>query len=123
MSITITIDGDKVKAKRIPKKRLASIWRMLTKKPFPRLTALQLEDNDFDSIMELMKKSDFCRENERREIEEWGRTLASRGTDACVFDADEYPDIDYIILVRENPYHSLAEILEHELSHIVRGDL
>jgi hypothetical protein len=123
LSITVTIGGSKVKAKKVPEKRLTSTWRALTKKPFPRLIALQLEDDDFDSTLELMKKSDFCRENERREIEEWGRTLASRGTDACVFDTDEYPDIDYIILVRENPYHSLAEIIEHELSHIVRGDL
>jgi hypothetical protein len=26
-------------------------------------------------------------------------------------------------LVRENPYHTLDEIIVHELSHIARGDL
>lgn len=123
MSITVTIEGNKVKAKKIPKKTLTPIWRGLAKKPFPRLIALQLEDDEFDFALELMKKSDCCRENERREIDEWGKTLTYRGTDACVFDTDEYPTIDYIILVRENPYHSLEEILKHELSHIIRRDL
>ena len=28
-----------------------------------------------------------------------------------------------ILEIRENPYHGLEEILEHELSHIARGDL
>ena len=123
MGITVTIEGRKVRAKKIPEKRLTSLWRVLTKKPFPRLVALQLEDEEFDHALELMSRSDCSGENERREIEEWGKTLTIRGTDACVFDTDEYPDIDYIVLVRENPYHSLEEILKHELSHIIRGDL
>jgi hypothetical protein len=123
LGITVTIEGRKVRAKKIPEKRLTSLWRVLTKKPFPRLVALQLEDEEFDYALELMSRSDCSGENERREIEEWGKTLTIRGTDACVFDTDEYPDIDYIVLVRENPYHSLEEILKHELSHIIRGDL
>jgi hypothetical protein len=49
--------------------------------------------------------------------------LSVEGTDACVFNADEFAVFDYVILVRENPYHSFSEILEHELAHIARGDL
>jgi hypothetical protein len=75
-------------------------------------------------VMQLRK----CREDEMRELREWGRVLSVRGTDACVFSDGESAgvesvDVDYVILVRENPYHSQREILEHELSHIARGDL
>ncbi len=56
-------------------------------------------------------------------MEEWGRVLTTRGTDACVLTANEPADVDYIILIRKNPYHSLREIIRHELSHIAKGDL
>ena len=36
---------------------------------------------------------------------------------------NETDNAEYVILVRENPYHSLDEIILHELSHIARGDL
>jgi len=115
----ITIKGTKIKAKMIPKKKITNIWKTLTKKPFPKVSAYQLEDNDFDHTIKLTK----CRDDERREIQEWGRILSAKGTDACVFNANESADADYIILTRKNPYHNLEEVLEHELSHIARGDL
>jgi hypothetical protein len=37
--------------------------------------------------------------------------------------AREGADVDYVILIRDNPYHRPQEILEHELRHIARGDL
>jgi hypothetical protein len=52
-----------------------------------------------------------------------GKLLSTKGTDACVFNGEENDDAEYIILVSENPYHSLDEIIVHELSHIARGDL
>lgn len=58
-----------------------------------------------------------------REIMEWGRVLSTKGTDACVFNAEEADGVDYIILVRKTPYHILDEIILHELGHIARGDL
>jgi hypothetical protein len=64
-----------------------------------------------------------CKEDERREMEEWGRILSTSGTDACVFNANETANVDYIILIREKTYHSLGEIIKHELSHIAEGDL
>ena len=115
----ITIEGINVKAKMIPRKKIISIWKMLTKKPIPKISAFQLEDKDFDHAIKLTK----CRDDERREIEEWGRVLSAKGTDACVYNAHESADADYMILIRKNPYHSLGEVLEHELSHIARGDL
>ena len=54
------------------------------------------------------------------EIVEWGRTLSTKGTDACVFNARETEEAKYIILVRENPYHRFDEIILHELSHIAK---
>ena len=120
----ITLEGMKIKTKTISKKELVTIWKTLTDRPFPKVKAFQLEDEDFDFVMRLRR----CREDERRELAEWGRVLSVRSTDACVFSDGrsagvESRDVDYVILVRENPYHSQLEILEHELSHIVRGDL
>jgi len=115
----ITIEGTNVKAKTIPRNTIMAAWDMLTKKSFPKVAAFQLKDGDFDHVLELMK----CADDERREIEEWGRVLSTRGIDACVYNADESDDVDYIILIRENLYHKLEDILKHELSHIARGDL
>jgi hypothetical protein len=115
----ITIEGIKLKAKTIPKKQLVSAWKTLTDKPLPKVQAFQLEDSDFDRVMRLRR----CAEDMEREVEEWGRVLSTRGTDACVFNADVAADTDYIILVRENPFHSIRRILKHELAHIERGDL
>ena len=52
-----------------------------------------------------------------------GQGPATRGTDACVFNACENEDADYVILVREKPYHRIDEIILHELTHIAKGDL
>jgi hypothetical protein len=119
MSALIAVEGTRFKAKMIPRARVVSIWKALTKRPFPKVAAFQLKDSDFDRAMQLMK----CKDDERREKREWGRVLSTKGTDACVYSADETADVDYVILIRENPYHSLQEVLKHELSHIAGGDL
>ena len=115
----VVIEGIKVKAKSIPKPQLVLIWKRLSCEPFPKVKALQLTDNDFDRIIRLRR----CEEDELRELEEWSRILPTEGTDACVFNTDASINCEYLILVREKPYHSLKEILAHELSHIARGDL
>ena len=119
MFTMITIEGIKVKAKIIPEKQLILTWKTLTNEPFPKVKAFQLNDSDFCRVIQLRG----CEDDERREMEEWGRVLSTRGTDACVFNLDESANVDYIMLIRENPYHSLREIIRHELSHIARGDL
>ena len=106
-------------AKRVSERKLAKAWKTLTSKPLPKIKALRLSDEDFDRII----KHRRCIEDDFREIEEWGKVLSTKGTDACVFNADKTQDAEYVILVRENPHHSLDEILVHELSHIARGDL
>jgi hypothetical protein len=119
MFALITVEGIRVKARVIPKMQLIGVWKKLSEKPFLRIGAFQLSDSDFDRVIKCGK----CREDEMRERLEWGRVLSVEGTDACVFNADEFAVFDYVILVRENPYHSFSEILEHELAHIARGDL
>ena len=113
------IEGINTKSKRIRKRRLAAAWKTLSRKPMPRVKAFRVSDDDFNRALQHRQ----CKEDDFREIEEWGRLLSTKGTDACVFNCDETDDFDYIILVRENPYHSLDEIIIHELSHIARGDL
>src|ERR1035437_4546 len=112
------VEGIEMKTERIPKRHLTAAWKILSSKPMPKVKALRLSDEDFNHVL----KDRHCLEDDFREIEEWGRVLSTKGTDACVFNGEE-GDADYIILVRENPYHSLDEIIVHELSHIARGDL
>ena len=115
----VTIEGIKINAKHIPKSQLTSAWKTLTTQPFPKVKAYQLKDDDFNRIITLRR----CHEDELRELQEWDTILTTEGTDACVFNADVSAGFDFIIIVRERPYHSLEEIIEHELSHIARGDL
>jgi hypothetical protein len=113
------VEEIKMKTEHIPKKHLAAVWKTLSSKPMPKVKALRLSDDDFNDVLQHR----HCLEDDFREIEEWGGVLSTNGTDACVFNGDETDDSDYIILVRKNPYHSLDEIIVHELSHIARGDL
>ena len=115
----IAIEGIMVKAKALPQRRLSSIWKELTRKPFPKVKAFQLKDTDFNRVISMRK----CREDELRELEEWNAILSPEGTDACVLNAEAVSIFDYLILVREHPYHSLGKILRHELTHIARHDL
>ncbi len=115
----VMLEGIQMKAQRIPKKQLVTVWKTLSNKPFPKVKALKLSDEDFNHVIEHRR----CPEDDLREIEEWGRLLSTKGTDACVFNADDEDNADYIMLVRENPYHTLDEIIHHELNHIAKGDL
>jgi hypothetical protein len=115
----IIIEDIKVRAKTIPKRQLISTWRKLTSKPFPKIKAFQLKDDDFDRVIRLKR----CKEDELRELEEWNTVLTTEGTDACVFNAEENSGFDFMILVRENHYHTIDRIFAHEFSHIIRGDL
>ena len=114
----ITLEGIKVQAKAIPKQHLLSTWRKLTNKPFPKIKAYQLKDTDFNRVICLRR----CVEDELRELEEWDTILTTEGTDACVFNTEK-AGVDFMVLIREHPYHTVDEILEHELAHVLRGDL
>jgi hypothetical protein len=114
----VVVEGLKINGKHIDAKKLTKAWKKLSNKPMPKIKALKLSDEDFDQIIQ----NRHCIEDDFREIEEWGRTLSTTGTDACVFNTNETEDAEYVILVRENPYHTLDEIIDHELSHIARGD-
>ncbi len=115
----VLVEGTKMKGKRIPEKQLIKAWKNLSRKPLPRIKAVRLSDEDFNEAI----KNRHCFEDELREFEEWGRTISTSGTDACVYNAEKTEDAKYVILIRENPYHSLDEIIVHELSHIANGDL
>lgn len=119
MVLLVMVEGMEVKAKRIHGNKLVKAWKTLSSKPLPKIKALRLSDDDFNSVIEQRR----CLEDDMREIEEWGRLLSTKGTDACIFNACEKEDAQYIILVREKPYHQIDEIILHELTHIARGDL
>jgi hypothetical protein len=115
----VQIEEFNLKVQRIPKSQLAREWKNISRNPLPKIAAFKLNDSDFEHV--LVHRN--CVDDEQREILEWGRVLSTGGTDACVFNAEQNADADYIILVRENPYHTLKEIIHHELSHIANGDL
>jgi hypothetical protein len=115
----VMVEGMQIKAKRIHERQLEKNWKSISCKPFPKIKAFKLRDEDFNHVIDLRR----CPEDRMLELEEWGRVLSTKGTDACVFNADENEEADYIILVRENPHHTLNEIIVHELLHIARGDL
>ena len=115
----VCVEGFHVEAKRIHEKKLVKAWKTLSSKPLPRIKAFKLSDEDFDFILQHR----HCIEDDFREIEEWGTLLSTKGTDACVFNAEKDDNAEFVIIVRENPYHSLDEIIVHELAHIARGDL
>jgi hypothetical protein len=115
----VLIEGLKLKAERIPKTQLNRQWKTLSQKPMPKIAAFRVEDEDFEHVLIHLN----CPENLEREILEWGRMLSREGTDACVFNGEENLNADYIILVRQNPYHPFTKIIRHELAHIANGDL
>ena len=115
----LLVEGLQMQGQCIPETQLLVAWKLVSKKPLPKIKAFVLSDDDFNHVLHHRQ----CLEDELREIEEWGRILSTKGTDACVFTAEETDDADYIILVRKNPFHALEEILIHELAHIARGDL
>ncbi|MGD6852386.1 MAG: hypothetical protein ACQCN6_10045 [Candidatus Bathyarchaeia archaeon] len=115
----VLLEGLEMQAERIPKKQLVAAWKTLSDKPFPNVKMLRLSDNDFNHVLHHRR----CLEDDLREIEEWGRVLPAKGTDACIFNNEEDDGADYIILVRKNPYHTLEEIILHELGHIANGDI
>ncbi|MGA3060897.1 MAG: hypothetical protein ABSD92_11075 [Candidatus Bathyarchaeia archaeon] len=108
-----------MKTKPIRKHKLVKAWKTLSRNPLPKVKAFELSDEDFNRAIQ----DRHCFEDKLREIEEWGRIIPPKRTDACVFNAEENADAKYIILVREKPYHNLDEIILHELSHIAKGDL
>jgi hypothetical protein len=115
----VLLEGLEMQAEHIPKKQLVAAWKTLSDKPVPNVKMLRLSDDDFNHVLQHRR----CLEDDLREIEEWGRVLPTKGTDACIFNSEGDNDADYIILVRENPYHTLEEIILHELRHIANGDL
>ncbi|MCW4023652.1 MAG: hypothetical protein NWF01_01275 [Candidatus Bathyarchaeota archaeon] len=115
----VLIEGLNLKAECIPKTQLIQQWKTLSQEPMPKIAAFRVEDEDFEHVLLRLN----CPEDLEREILEWGRTLTREGTDACVFNGEENLNADYIILVRQNPYHSFNEIIRHELAHIAKGDL
>ena len=113
------VEGLEMRAQRVPKWMLESAWKTLSTKPFPNVKAWRLSDDNFNRVLEHRQ----CLEDNLREMEEWGRVLSTHGTDACVFNGEKSDNADYVILIRKKPYHTLQEIIEHELAHIARGDL
>jgi hypothetical protein len=115
----VLLEGLKMDGQPISQRRLVTAWKQLSKKTFPKVKALQLSDEDFNHVLIHRR----CLDDELREIGEWGRVLSTKGTDACIFNAEDTDNVDYIILIRKNPYHTIDEIILHELTHIARGDL
>jgi hypothetical protein len=117
--VLASVEGLELHARPIPRRQLHAAWKTLSAAPLPNVKALQLSDSDFNHVLQHRQ----CFEDDLREIEEWGHLLTVVGTDACIFNGEKADGADYVMLIRQNPYHSVQEIIVHELAHIARGDL
>ncbi len=94
------VKGIQMNAKHIHKNKLLKAWRTMSSRQMPKIKALKLSDEDFNHFIDVRR----CPEDQMREMEEWGRILSTRGTDACVYHADPADDAEFIILIR--PVHN-----------------
>ena len=69
----VMVSGQEVNATRIHGNLLARIWKTLSSKPLPKIKAWRLSDEDFNAVIEQRR----CYEDSLREVEEWGRVLAT----------------------------------------------
>ena len=62
----VKISGIDVTARVIPKSQMVLAWKELTRKPFPRVKAYRLTDEDFDRVIRLRRcEEDLERENKK----------------------------------------------------------
>ncbi len=101
-------------AKSVSTKRLRSVWKSISDKPFPDVYAFVLEDNEFLSTLNLLRKQAGVVDTR---VKEYGVDFPNKFIEACTFEFRGH----WIVLVKQSV--SLNDSLEHELRHIHSGDV
>jgi hypothetical protein len=94
--------------------RLRSVWKKISDKPLPDVYAFVLEDKEFLSTLDLLRKQENILDTR---VREYGLDFPNEYIEACTFKFKE----SWIILVKKSV--SLHDALEHELSHIHSGNV
>ena len=115
----LSLNGEKVS-----KKRLVRLWKSLTKKPFPygKIRACILDNAEMNKFLEIAKDSNNI---QSITIPEYGKEVPlDEKTAAVIFIETKDSDTkSWMILVRKESQVSVVENLEHELNHIINGDI
>ena len=93
----------------IPKKALKTVWKKVSDKPLPDVSAFRLKDEKFLETVNLIRKNKGVTDTR---VKEYGRDFDDRFIEACTFEFEGH----LIIFVKESA--SLVESLEHELEHV-----
>ena len=102
---------DTKSAKVIPNKVLKTVWKKVSKKPFPEINAYSLTDKAFLLAVKLLQKKNGVTDTR---VEEYGVDFDNRLIDACTFEFEGH----MIVFVKESA--PLQDTLEHELRHVAK---
>ena len=101
-------------AKSISTKRLRNVWKRISDKPLPDVYAFVLEDNEFLSTLNLLRKQAGIVDTR---VREYGVDFPNKFVEACTFKFKGH----WVVLVKQSV--SLNDALEHELRHIYSGNV
>lgn len=99
--------------KPVPTKRLRSVWKRISDKPFPDVYAFRLEEKEFLSNLELLQKNKRIIDTR---VSEYGLKVPNQFIEACTFEFKGH----LIIFVKQTV--PLVKALEHELRHVASWD-
>ncbi len=103
---------------------LIKTWKELTNKPFPsgKIRAVVLEKEDADKVWEALRNASNIR---HITIPEYGKELVLDKTTTAVTFIETLSDNTkgWMILIRKDSRVSVTENLNHELRHIIDGDI
>ena len=96
------------------RKELEEIWKTLTDKPLPKITAIPVETKEFYRVLGVLKIGDHV-----IDLLEWeyGREGLRARKEAFVYALEE----SYLICIDKGGSNSIEENLKHELNHIIHN--
>jgi len=109
--------------KKVSQERLKKTWKRLTDKPFPprAINCYLLNRTEFDHLLDILSNSS----NIQIDAKEYGERLPRDGeTDAFVTMETKQDGSDrFLIVINRDGFYSVNENIEHELKHIIDGDI
>ena len=96
------------------RKELEEIWKTLTDKPLPKVTAIPLETREFYRVLGVLKTGGHVIDH----LEwEYGREGLHARKEAFVYPLEE----SYLLCIDKGGSNPIEENLKHELNHIIHN--
>ena len=118
-STNFSLQGEK-----ISKKKVVKTWGSLTNRRFPygRIKAYVLDNFEMDKALEIARNSSNIKSVT---VPEYGREVPLNTSTAAVTLIETRADNSkgWLIFIRKISQVSIQENLEHELNHIIKGDI